>query len=120
MALFGGGMILESLRQRRDLQNCTARVTAYVVDMGKIRHRRGYLYFYKVRYTWQEKPYTVEFSSHEWLGERGEETVLNIDPEKPDKCRVDCSKVGIVGNMTMGLSLIGVGLIMMIGGIFLG
>ena len=118
LLLFGAAMTAASFRKRRIRQDCTASVTACVVDVGRIKQRNGYRYFYKMRYTWHDKQYTAEFSGMKWYGEAGEETVISIDPVHPEKTSVNCADSDILGNFVMGLAIAASGVIWVIAGFF--
>lgn len=116
LLLSGGSMMLYYRQQRLALQSCTEAVTARIVDVGKIKQRSGYRYFYKLRYHWQGAKYTAEFSTILFQGEKDEETVLYIHPGKPEKfLRPDYDATGY---LMMGIGLLGTGAVFLISGYF--
>ena len=116
--IWGGALIWENHRQKRDMRDCIIPVTATIVDVGRVKRRNGYKYFYRLRYEWEDERITTDFSAITSYGEANEETVIHIDPMHPQKIRVDCGEGSAFGHLVLGIGMIATGVIWMIAGLF--
>lgn len=114
--LFGIAMVAQYFKRLQEIRICTEAVTAEVVELNLLKRRNGYRHFYKIRYQWGGQHFSVEFTTTNFMGDPGEETVIYIDPNQPDKYRLVYPPVQLGGNFAIGLSFVIIGLIWLFAG----
>ena len=115
--LFGVGGFVKYILDLRRIERYTATVTAHIVDMGKVRQRYGYKYFYRVRYEWQDVKYTADFRTIHYLGESKEDTVILIDPDAPGSYRGPVGQGDAISSLVFGLIFGVIGIIFLVSGL---